>query len=359
MISMKSRRIGTSRRLLKQPDKGGLFSNIVAVTVGGLGDAVLFSPVFRALRYKFPTGKIDLILANRLAKEVYQQAEEINEAKFLTLKGRSRTADLFRLAMFSRGVRSHGSYHLAVLATGLNPWIGKVLLATRCVREVIYAERVPAYETDLSCNVALARHFNPLASEKDAYVPLSEVAKREARTALKECGLNPDHEDLIAVYPSRELPHRPVWPVRKWLEVTRILRGAEARRKVVVLGSERERAVWQAEDSQGVANAVFAGRLSLQGSAALVCHCKLTIGNDGGFMHVAGAVGSPLVVVMPNVPPSYRPPGVSTRVIYGDSSCCGNRYPHRPASCQVALCAEKIEVEEVLRACFDALIGTD
>ena len=105
-------------------------------------------------------------------------------------------------------------------------------------------------------------------------------------------------------------------------------------------------------------DANLAGKLSILGSASLLSKCSLTIGNDGGLMHVAGAVGCPLVVVMPNTPLSYRPPGKNVKIIHSMHACCSGLYPHRPKDCKKPKCIEDISVEAAFKACKEILEQT-
>jgi len=51
---------------------------IAAVSPGGLGDTILFSPVLKALRTCYPTAFIELITANALVPEIYSATGIIN-----------------------------------------------------------------------------------------------------------------------------------------------------------------------------------------------------------------------------------------------------------------------------------------
>ena len=58
---------------------------ILAVTVGGLGDAVLFSPVLKALRKRYRHDEILLLVASTLAQEAYASCREVNKTIFLPI----------------------------------------------------------------------------------------------------------------------------------------------------------------------------------------------------------------------------------------------------------------------------------
>jgi heptosyltransferase-2 len=122
---------------------------------------------------------------------------------------------------------------------------------------------------------------------------------------------------------------------------------------VVVIGSAREGLDWAGIDRDRAVDANLAGRLSIFGSAFLLKKSSLAVGNDGGLIHTAGAMGCPLVVIMTNTPKSYRPAGEKTKVIHSNLSCCSREYPRRPKSCDIPKCVDSIGVEEVLQACME------
>jgi heptosyltransferase-2 len=105
---------------------------------------------------------------------------------------------------------------------------------------------------------------------------------------------------LVAMHPGagRYSPAR-IWPAERFAEVARALidsRGAD----VVVVGGPDEVGL-AAELGKQVKRPgrvhVFAGRTSVHVTAALIEMCDLFVGNDSGPMHIAAAVGTPVVAV--------------------------------------------------------------
>ena len=331
--------------------------NILAVTIGGLGDAVLYSPVIRALRKRYPQSSIRLLVANRLAALAYAGASEIDSVAFLHPGSRNalqKSLGLLKFCIQSR--MRNGSYDLGVYATGLNPKLPELLRVLAGVHRSVCGPKPPAYATDIECNVALARRFDSAISPADAFVPISDAAEEEAAHILQAAGIHAG-ETLLAVYPSTDLSHRPRWPLTDQLEIVRRIKKGPFTGKIIVMGSPAEGREWSHADTDGLVDANLCGRLSIAGSAAVLQRCCLTIGSDGGLMHIAGAVGSPAVVVMVNAPLSYRPPGSQTTVIHSQLDCCSATYPKRPDWCHDARCRQSIPFDAVWQACEAILAG--
>jgi ADP-heptose:LPS heptosyltransferase len=248
-----------------------------------------------------------------------------------------------------------GGFDIGLFATGLNPGLGRLFRIFGGVRNIEFAPNPPEFTTDLECNIALACRFNPNINKNDTFFPLNRNSMSEANKVSKQYNIPFGGTKIVAIYPSKELRHRPRWNLENLVRTVEIIKLRGFNGKFVVVGSQSEGEEWEAIDKENIVDANFAGKLSISGSAALLSKCSLTIGNDGGLMHVAGAVGSPLVTIMANAPLSYRPPGESVKIIQSKVSCCDGMFPNRPKDCTVAKCTEAITVQEVYEACSERL----
>jgi lipopolysaccharide heptosyltransferase III len=101
----------------------------------------------------------------------------------------------------------------------------------------------------------------------------------------------------------------------------------------------------------------FCGRLSPRQSAAVVAEADLFVGHDSGPMHMAAAVGVPIVAIFSsrNLPGAWFPLSDSNRVHYTAIDCmgCGRvRCEDRHKAC-----INLITVDEVFESCAAALGG--
>ena len=89
------------------------------------------------------------------------------------------------------------------------------------------------------------------------------------------------------------------------------------------------------------------GKLSLAEMAGVLRHCALFIGNDGGPAHVAGAVGTPALVVFSgtSVGADWAPRGKRVRLIEKTVPC----KPCYSTTCPFnQACLRGVECEEVI-----------
>jgi ADP-heptose:LPS heptosyltransferase len=138
-------------------------------------------------------------------------------------------------------------------------------------------------------------------------------------------------EPVIGIHPGGE----GLWGQKQWAPA-RFAAVADglaemAHGKVVVLGGGDDARV-AAEVARRAQGPVFnlAGQTSLGETAAMAAACSLFIGNDSSPLHIAAAMGTPVVGVYgPTSPVSYRPwlpggrPGRDYAVVLGHRPCAG------------------------------------
>ena len=124
--------------------------------------------------------------------------------------------------------------------------------------------------------------------------------------------------------------------------------------RILVAGSANESTLCArvaAEIGPGAAN--VAGRTSLAEFAALLGHCRLVLCNDSGGMHLAAAVGTPLVALFGITDPARTGPlGERIRLLQ-HSERRSRDVPRTSAAAQAALRA--ISVAEAVAAVADLL----
>jgi ADP-heptose:LPS heptosyltransferase len=93
---------------------------------------------------------------------------------------------------------------------------------------------------------------------------------------------------------------------------------------------------------------LLAGRTNPMILGAMLSRCKLLVTNDTGPMHVAAAVGTPVVALFGSTSPTWtRPFGLGHEVIFHQVECS----PCFQRTCPIGyLCLNKISVAEVFAA---------
>jgi len=159
---------------------------------------------------------------------------------------------------------------------------------------------------------------------------------------------------LVVVHPGASAASRR-YPAERFAAVVREL-AATLEGAIVVTGTidERPLAALVAAgggDRPGVAN--LAGRLGLGELGALIARADVLVSNNTGPVHIASAVGTPVVDLYALTNPQHTPWRVPHRVLFRDVAC---RYCYRSVCPHgEALCLATVEPAEVVAAVRELL----
>lgn len=113
------------------------------------------------------------------------------------------------------------------------------------------------------------------------------------------------------------------WPAEHFARLCRYL-VEELRTRVLLFGSSGEAKLLHdlAQRTRDLPGLEIVRNLPLRRVAALLAQCALYVGNDSGLMHLAAAVGTPVVILFgPTVPDLYLPQGVRSRAVVSGTPC--------------------------------------
>jgi ADP-heptose:LPS heptosyltransferase len=187
---------------------------------------------------------------------------------------------------------------------------------------------------------------------------LPEAARAAASAALAQLGgarQAPD-EPLLAVHApgGRAIKQ---WPVERFADAASVL-AADIGASVVLTGGPGDEAVVSEMESRlkarGVRTLCVQGTTDLVVLAAMLRRCRALLTGDTGPMHLAAAVGTPVLAVFgPSMPWRYGPLVEPSRVVSVDLPCSPcNRIRLPPQRCQghTPDCLAQVGVEAVVAA---------
>ena len=158
-----------------------------------------------------------------------------------------------------------------------------------------------------------------------------------------------------------------VWPTKRWLperfaQVCRWLAERHGLRCVVIGGADDSTLAGHVAELSGGAAVNLAGRLTPLQSAEVVRRARVLVTNDTAPLHMASAVGTPVVAVFgPTVPEfGFGPYGVPNRVAQVELPCrpCA---PHGGKRCPLGTfaCMRELSAEHVYRLVVQLLEETE
>jgi ADP-heptose:LPS heptosyltransferase len=186
-------------------------------------------------------------------------------------------------------------------------------------------------------------------------VPELFLTEREDAAAaewLASNGVNP-HRSFVVIHPGARFWFKQ-WPLDRVAELADRIQDAE-RCPVVILGGAGD-----VDDLKTIGAAMRTpfrttdGRLPIRGVAAIIRRARLFVGNDNGPMHMATAVGTPVVALFGSSDPRvWGPWGADHRVIYKQVPC--SPCPHTGCDQGDQNCMKLISLDEVSSAVTEAL----
>jgi len=154
--------------------------------------------------------------------------------------------------------------------------------------------------------VALA-HPPGVDDIEDIPVPQLDVSAIAATTAMEDLGLSKKEEKLLVLCPGAEYGPAKCWPQEYYGELAVGL--MDQGWSVWLFGSEKDQAVCATINAAtGGRCEDLSGRTSLGQAVDLMSLADAVVSNDSGLMHVAAALGRPLVAIYGSSDPGFTPP---------------------------------------------------
>jgi heptosyltransferase-2 len=332
------------------------FSHVNRILVRGVnwvGDTVLSYPTVQQLKTLFPKSHLAILIPSYLV-DLWKTFPYVDEIIPFQKKGgigsiwedlnlsqslKERNFDL--AVILPRSFRSAFHIYLARIPIRIGYQSeGRSLLLTHGIRrtkELLHGHRVHYYRK-------LIEPLGKMESPHSPQIVLREEDRRWADRALKDLGI-PEGKPLIGINPGATYGLAKCWyPDRFGRLGERLAEKWQAR--ILLFGKEEERPiVHEILHHLGTEGIDLTGKTGLLQLAALLERCTLLVTNDTGTMHVATAVGTPVVALFGSTPPLATGPwGEGHAVVRKNVPCspCWKRIcptDHR--------CMELITVDEV------------
>ena len=330
-------------------------NNILVIKLRYIGDVVLSTPVLRLLRKQYPEAKL-ACLVNAGTQDVLTHNPHVDEVLVVargSLKKQVQFCFQLRARQFDCVIDLTDGDRSAFLTwiSGAPVRIG--FNAEKRWRGMLYSDCVES-ESGMSHMVEYhAQALNSLGTyslSSEPEVHVQEEYHERAQTRLAQLRL--DQHRWVMIHPTARYWFK-AWPHERFSQLSNWLAGNDM--TVVLVGHAQDLEI--AEKIQARANVPvisLVGQTSLLELAALMKCADLFLGNDTGLMHIAAAVGCPVVGLFgPTDPKVWGPRGKNTKVIFKGVDC---RECFHPGCFRgEENCMKQISVEEVYSAALALL----
>jgi predicted lipopolysaccharide heptosyltransferase III len=350
--------------------------NILVIKLRYIGDVLLATPVLRALREQFPTARLTMVV-NRGTEDILKRNPDVSEVLGME-RGQFGAQIQFvqdlRRRRFDCVIDLTDGDRSAILTVlsgapiriGFNDehrWRGLLYTSVAKARPGVLHRA----EHDLEAVRALG--IIPKVSQPVLHTALEDEA--EATRLLEAIGVEEKSFEALSLKKPSKANKRPLvllqpgarywfkaWPVDRFAELADRL--AEAFDCQILVGGD-QRDCKLAESIRAKARSsplVLAGRANLLHYAAIIKRCDLFVSNDNGPMHMAAALGTPVVALFgPSNPQEWGPCGEKVQVLYKGLDC--RRCFHPTCERGEESCMKQISVEEVFVAAAKFLTGSE
>lgn len=329
--------------------------NILIVRTDRIGDVVLSLPMIDALKARYPSARIGFLVRS-YTREIVSGRDGLNlvllydDDRGVEKPLRKILAEL-RRHRFDAIIVTYPTFRLALLAylAGIPVRVGTgyrwySLLFNRRIYE--HRKTAEKHEAEYNLSLLTAVGCQPGTNVK----PVLETggdALREAETVLEEHGLRAN--PFVILHPGSGGSARDWRPAHFGTLAARL---HETGIRVLVTGGPGEEALLAQvrADSNGTAT-ILRRPLSLKVLAALIKSAAVFVSNSTGPLHIAAAVGTPVVAFYPPIRQCSSArwgPLTDRKIIFEPSAADCPRC--KGGACQSDVCMESIRVEDVQKA---------
>jgi len=334
---------------------------LLIVKPSSLGDIVHALPVLSALRRRFPSARLSWLVKREWA-DVLEGHPDLDEvlAVDLSATGWPAAVRAVRAGRFDLVVDLQGLLRSAVLG-----WVSgspaRVGLANgREGSPWFYTHRVPVpdasmHAVDRYLLVARFLGADPEQPGPSAFLlPRDAAAEVRVEALLAAAGIQ-DGTVLAALNPSARWTTKR-WPAESFAAVGDWLQRQGAR--VVMVGGREERPAGEAViRSMRTVPLDLGGRTSIKELIALLRRLRMFITNDSGPMHLAAALGTPVVALFGPTDPARTGPYGAGHTVLRSGVPCSPCFSRRCANAVAMECLTAIHPQQVIESVMKLLKG--
>lgn len=320
-------------------------TSILVIAPRWVGDMVMAQCLFSALRELFPDAAIDVMAPSFMAPLVRRMPEITGFVDDAFPRGRIAFRDRLKAGRAMRGRYSHAYVMQGNWKSALIPFFAGIRHRTGYRKEMRYGllNTIVPLRDDLKKRTA--EMFFNLAGGGHYRDPRLDVDTDNQARLFAEHGLS--KQTYAALMPGAEFGPSKRWPSAHYAGLASKL--AARGLPVVLLGSPKDSAV-AAEISALAPDVIdLTGKTALDDAIDILAGARISVTNDSGLMHIAAAVGTPVVAVYGSTSPHNTPPLTQKRELPWLELDCS---PCHKRTCPLGHmnCMNRLDVERVAAA---------
>lgn len=307
--------------------------NILVIDFGQLGDAVLSFPALCLIRERFPDAHITVMAGQPAAQviELSGYADATIAVDRVALRDGPKLGSIRQILQLVRDVRRR-SFDFAIdlhslYETNLLGFLSGApirLFGPRPRRSFNFLSNFqPAPPFEDSSKHAVDRYLDvlaPLGINGASRIPVLMTSVDDDQLALQfleEAGAA-GHTSLVGLFPGAGHPGRR-WSLTSFVALEEKLARERGARSVVFVGPEEQKLVEEIHENFS-GSAIVVNLNDISRLSSVLGQLDVFVSSSTGPMHLAAAVGTPVVVLYSRLSPdSFTPVGERHRIIFSES----------------------------------------
>ncbi len=323
-----------------------------------MGDVVLSTPAIQALREAYPRAYIAMMVSP-YTREIVEGNPCLDEIIILDKKKEHKSiGGIVKLAVSLKRKKFDAAFilhpetraNLIVFLAGIPRRIGYDRKSGFLLTDRFLHHKHRGQKHEIEYTLDLLRYMGIDHAKPRLHVPVRIESEQWAEQFLQEQDIGP-RDAILAVHPSSSCISRK-WPLERFAEAADRLSKKYAMKVMVIAAASDTAAADELVKMMRCKAVNAAGRTTISQMASLLKRAALFISNDSGPVHVAAAVGTPVISLFGRnqrgiSPRRWRPVGEKSMFLHKNIGCA-QCLAH---NCVKGFaCLKAISVDEVVQA---------
>lgn len=333
------------------------FKRILIVRTDRIGDVILSTPVIKALRDNFPCAYIAMMVSP-YAKDIVEGNPYLDQVIIYDKDGKHRSwlrsmkfSQRLNKKRFDLAVILHPTnrVHLITFLAGIPKRLGFDKKLGFLLTDRIKHTKQSGQKHESEYSLDLVRHLGIQAQDKNLFIPIRAESEKWAKGYLKQEGIK-ENDLLLAIHPGASCPSK-IWPTERFAEAADRLIEKYGFRALIVSGPKDINLAKGLIKHMHHRAIDLSGKTSVSQLASLLKRSSLFISNDSGPVHIATALGVPVISIFGRSqsglsPKRWGPIGEKDKIIHKEVGCieCLAHNCRREFACLKAITVDDVMV---------------
>jgi len=308
------------------------FKRILIVRTDRIGDVLLSTPVIKALRDRYPNAYIAMMVSP-YAKEIVDGNPYLDEVIIYDKDGKHKSwrrsmkfARRLKKKKFDLALVLHPTnrVHLVTYFAGIRKRVGYDRKLGFLLTDRIKHTKQLGEKHELEYNFDLLKYLGVEPQDLNLFMPLKPESEDWVDEVLMQNNIAAT-DRILAIHSGASCPSK-IWPNERFAEAAEKL-AQKYKFKILILAGPKDIEKAKAVEAKLHTPAInLAGRSSVSQLASILKRCALFISNDSGPVHIASAVGTPVISIFGRAqaglgPKRWGPRGKKDIFLHKDVGC--------------------------------------